>query len=283
MVEVISAGIFSTIQDQGRFGYRNIGVPVSGAMDRNNSDFANALLNNDYKCAVLESTIIGPSLLFHQDTFIAVTGAECDLKLNHQSVCINKVIYIKKGDILSFGKVNTGVRNYLAVAGGWQTPVVLGSRSYYPEITNELQIHSGDRLLISLQVDKIINRTTVKFNSSQVKNNVLQVTIGPEFNLLDNRSRHNLISQSFKVSPQSNRMAYKLNHGTKLAAKEIITSSVQPGTVQLTPSGELIVLMRDCQTTGGYARVLQLTENAINHLAQKSAGKKVLFSINRVN
>ena len=278
MVEVKSAGLLTTFQDLGRFGFRKFGVPLSGAMDLHSAKVANALLNNDASCAVIEATIIGPTLLFNQSTFIVVTGALSELRINQRVVSQNTVVKIDSGDTLSIGKITKGARSYIAVIGGWQAPKILNSRSYYAGITNKNLIQAGHKLDILPLKKNIINRTSVKFDTSHINTKNLQVTKGPEFNLLDQYSQHNLIGQSFKVSPQSNRMAYKLQHELKLNADEIITSSVQPGTVQMTPSGELIILMRDCQTTGGYARVLQLTDSSINRLSQMSAGSDLVFA-----
>lgn len=283
MVDVKSAGLYSSIQDRGRFGYRKFGVPVSGAMDLYSAKFANALLNNHLDCAVLESTIIGPKLIFNEPTFIVIAGAECELKINRQSANLNTVIKINSGDTLKIGKIIGGVRNYIAVAGGWQTPLVLNSRSYYSGVTKDAILKSGDQLAVASPGIEIINRTTVKFHPTHININELQVTKGPEFDLLDQQPAQTLLNQTFKISSQSNRMAYKLERKTgqlqNLNAKEIITSSVQPGTVQMTPTGELIVLMRDCQTTGGYARVLQLSESSINQLAQKPIGSRISFKL----
>ena len=278
-VKIIYAGILSTIQDQGRFGLRKFGVPLSGAMDLYSAQFANALLNNDAHCAVLESTIIGPTLTFNSSTYIVVTGAKCQLSINKNNANLNTVIKINSGDTLHIGKITNGVRTYIAVSGGWQTPLILNSRSYYAGITKDKLIQIDDEFKISPPCKEIITRATVKFDSCHLNNNLIQVDRGPEFDQLDSRIRQTLLNRSFKVSPQSNRMAYKLENDYNLKAKEIITSSVQPGTVQMTPSGELIILMRDCQTTGGYARVLQLTDFAINQLSQKPAGSNFKFSI----
>jgi biotin-dependent carboxylase-like uncharacterized protein len=279
MVEVKSTGLLTTIQDLGRFGYRKYGVPLSGAMDLISAKIANALLNNDVHCAVIEATIIGPTLTFSHPTFIVVTGAPCDLTINKKIASLNTVIKINSGDTLSIGKITKGVRSYIAVVGGWQSPVVLNSRSYYAGISKDKLIKTGDELEYLPLKKNIINRTSVNIDSGHINSEIIQVTKGPEYDLLDQHSRHNLIGQTFKISSKSNRMAYKLEHNYKLSAEEIVTSSVQPGTVQMTPSGELVILMRDCQTTGGYARVLQFTESSINQLSQKPAGSALNFAL----
>ncbi len=279
MIEVISTGIYSTIQDQGRFGFRNQGVPISGVMDSSSANLANALLNNKESCALLETTIIGPILKFHQNTFIAITGANCLLKINGNPVCLNTVHEIYKGDILNIGKATSGVRNYLAVSGGFQNEFVLNSHSYYIDISKNSTLIKGEHMTISKPSSAILNRTKITplyFNS---KKHSLEVNKGPEFDLLDEQSKELLFQNKFRISPQSNRMAYQLDQVQRLSAAEIITSSVQPGTVQLTPSGKSIILMRDCQTTGGYARVLQLTEQAINQVAQSRTTESINFTL----
>lgn len=277
MIEVIKAGVFSSIQDQGRFGHRHIGVPLSGAMDARSANLANSLLDNTLNCAVLETTLLGPTLKFNLDTFVAVTGANCELLLNKKPIGLNTVIDIKKGDLLTVGKVVKGVRSYLAVSGGFRTEKILGSRSYYSSVTNLSRIHNGDILNIVQPKKDILNRSTIGVNSTLFNQNLLSASKGPEFNLLDNQTQLSLFKLAFKILPQSNRMAYKFNHAGILKTQEIITSSVQPGTVQLTPSGELIILMRDCQTTGGYARVLQLNNSTINQISQMQANEKISF------
>ncbi|MBL4772735.1 MAG: biotin-dependent carboxyltransferase family protein [Alcanivoracaceae bacterium] len=279
MIEVLSAGLYSTIQDRGRFGYRNIGVPTSGAMDRYSARLANALLNNHEDSAVMEMTYNGSILKFNKDTFVAIAGAYCPIRLNEEVVKLNSVMAINRGSILKIGRISNGVRTYMAVAGGFDCPRVLQSRSFYQGITQVSQIQKGDRLNVMDQGVLIINRSSIKTDNGHFNNNKIEVSNGPEFKMLDEKVKRNLFVQAFKISPQSNRMAYKLDVDNYLKrafrAKEIITSSVQAGTVQFTPSGELIVLMRDCQTTGGYARVLQLTDNSINRLSQKAPGELI--------
>ncbi|MCF6317909.1 MAG: biotin-dependent carboxyltransferase family protein [Proteobacteria bacterium] len=282
MIEVITTGIYSSIQDQGRFGFRNIGVPVSGVMDSFSANLANALLNNHKQCAVLETTFVGPVLRFHQETFIAITGADCLPKINDKPICLNSAHKILKGDILNMGSTITGIRNYLTVAEGFQSEFVLNSRSYYAGITENQTLIKGEFIKTPKLNRPIINRTKTTPRNTCSKQQSIEVKKGPEFNLLDKKSQKLLFREKFKISSQSNRMAYQLEpepHGF-LETQEIITSSVQPGTVQLMPSGKPIVLMRDCQTTGGYSRVLQLTEKAINQISQKRPNDFVFFTLN---
>ncbi len=283
MIEVITPGIYSSIQDQGRFGFRNLGVPLSGVMDSNSANLANALLNNHQKCAVLETTFVGSILKFHQETFIAITGANCSIKINNKSIALNTTHKIYQNDILNIGKSTLGVRNYLAVSGGFKSDLVLNSRSFFTGISERQTIQKGEYIKISKTTAPIINRTKIKPRSFDSKPQSIKVKKGPEYDLLDKKSKETLLQKQFNISTLSNRMAYQLEPYSlpknSLKADEIITSSVQPGTVQLTPSGNPIILMRDCQTTGGYARVLQLTESAINRLAQKRPNESIYFTL----
>lgn len=278
MLEIVSAGLFSTIQDMGRYGYRNLGVPTSGVMDQYSAQLANALLDNDADCALIECTFTGVSIIFHCDTYIAITGAKCGIRLNHKAVKSHRVIQVHSGSILKMTTISNGIRTYLAVAGGFDSPKVLNSYSFYSNITYKSKLEKGDVLKINNISKNIKNRSTIKINNNHFTQKTIQVMKGPEYDQLDKRVKLDLLRGRYKVSSQSNRMAYRLIHqNINLKAKEIITSGVQTGTVQLTPSGEVIILMRDCQTTGGYARVLQLTDQAINQLSQKQAGRVISF------
>ena len=278
MVRVINPGIYSTIQDLGRFGFQKFGVPISGVMDSYSAKLANTILINDDNDAVLEITIKGPILEFQTETAICISGADLSPKLNSVSIENNKPILIKKGNILSFGKLNSGIRSYLAVLGGFQTSLVMNSRSMYKNITEGNVINKNDVLPINENIEGF-NFNSISVDTNHLKSNVIEAYQGPEFNQLSDIEKKLLFSQKFSVSQNNNRMAYQLNELVSNNLKPIITSLVLPGTVQLTPSGKLIVLMRDCQTTGGYPRVLQLSEQGINTLAQKFTNDEIEFKL----
>lgn len=278
MLEVLSSGLLTTVQDSGRLGYRKFGVPVSGAMDSSAAGLANQLLGNNPDCAVLEMTLIPPTLLLQSPTTIAITGALAKVTLNDNPIAMNEAVVVPKNSIVRFGPITQGARIYLAVRGGFTTKKVLGSRSLYRPITGKDRLQKGD--VISYQPDKTNTfEHAVKVNPPKAlfEEKTLQIHQGPEFDALPTQVQQQLLTTEFTVNPQSNRMAVLLDAPIKLSATEITTGPVQPGTVQLTPSGKLIVLMRDAQTTGGYARVLQLSEKAINQLAQKQPGEAVAF------
>lgn len=278
MVKVIKSAFYTTIQDLGRMGYQKFGVPISGVMDLYSAQLANALLGNDKKNALLEITMTGPELQFNQDTFICITGAQINPKLNQIAIRQNHSIRIKAGDVLSFGKTKLGFRAYLAISGGFKTEMVMNSRSMYNNITKQFKIDCGDELHIETNpINLEQTHAAIKVNENHFSSNEIKVFKGPEFSKLSNKQQGMLFQQYFTISKDNSRMAYQLNELVENNLKPIITSLVLPGTVQLTPSGKLIILMRDCQTTGGYPRVLQLSESSINVLAQKFTGNHIRF------
>ena len=280
MLKVLQAGFFSSIQDMGRFRYQEFGVPVSGVMDSYSAKRANAILGNNHNCAVMEITLSGPKLEFLKDTAICITGADISPQLNNNVISLNTPIQISKGDILSFNKLQYGCRCYLAIVGGFQSEKVMDSRSMITNITQHFRIQKGDLVLFETKsYSKEINYKSIKLDASHIQKSVLEVYKGPEFDLLTNDEQQLLLNSEFTVAPENSRMAYQLQETLDNKLKPIITSLVLPGTVQLTPSGKLIVLMRDCQTSGGYPRVLQLSELAINNLAQKFTNDKIAFKL----
>jgi allophanate hydrolase subunit 2 len=191
---------------------------------------------------------------------------------------MNSRIRVSKNDILSFGKINFGVRCYLSVKDGFKTKNVLKSNSFYQNITEDYIIRKNEILLI----DKVENRlkstnTSIKVLKSHFETKEIKCFKGPEYDLLEDHQKEQLINQLFTISNDNNRMGYRLNETIQNNLSSILTSAVLPGTVQLTPSGKLIVLMKDCQVTGGYPRVLQLTEKAIAILSQKTTHNRLKF------
>src|SRR5690606_15602796 len=279
MINVLSPGLFSTIQDMGRFGYRDKGVPVSGAMDAASAQLANMLLGNNNNDAVMEITMKGPRLMFNCNTCIVITGALLNPAINNAPAHNNKVYDIQPGDILSFGGMESGLRAYLAVKNGFKTDVVMNSRSQYESITGNSSIRKGDTIEIDdFPYSKMRTSNTV-IRVKWMENEILQVLRGPEYDLLSDKQKNELKETIFSVANENNRMACQLKGELSPHSLSIYTSATIPGTVQFTPSGKLIVLMKDAQTTGGYPRISQLTEEAICILAQKATGGSIRFAI----
>ncbi len=276
MIKVLHAGIYSSIQDQGRLGFAKMGIPLAGAMDQFSSQLGNTLLKNRTSDAVIEVTFGMAKFEFVSDAFICITGGDFSPKLNDEFIEMQTVCKVKKGSILSFGKRKYGARIGIAVQGGIQTESVLQSRSFSNGITPKTRLEKGDTLKMLQQKKHEARHSRIKMQDEYFSDATLECFPGPEFDQLNKQQKKQLL-EPFTISEDNNRMGYRLNEMIENNLPQILTSAVLPGTVQLTPSGKLIVLMRDCQVTGGYPRVLQLSEQAISQLSQKIAGNKMKF------
>jgi biotin-dependent carboxylase-like uncharacterized protein len=278
MITVLNPGIYSTIQDLGRPSFANIGVPTSGVMDSYSAKMGNQLLNNNLKDAVIEITFGGCKFRFEKELKICVTGANFTPKIDDKEVEMNSVLEVKKGAILSFGKKIIGVRTYVSVQGGILSEVVLNSKSFYKGITTSFVLKKGDKLTIdSIKSGNKSAFSKIKTDEHHFKTTFIECFKGPEFELLTKVQQEKLLGNQFTISNDNNRVGYRLEETFENQLQPILTSGVLPGTAQITPSGKIIVLMRDCQVTGGYPRILQLTEEGINILAQKTTKDKIQF------
>ena len=266
-------------QDSGRFDYLLYGVPISGCMDKKSAKIANAILNNKNDCALLEMTVSGGHFLFKANTNICITGADMMPQINKITVKMNTAIAIQKDDELVMHHSKNGCRTYLSITGGFQTPKVLNSRSMYKGITENFRLSKNDELYFISTSKPIKSNATIKNVRIESQQQVIDVYKGPEFDQLTDKQIEILTFTPFTISNESNRMAYPLTEFIPNHLDPIITSIVLPGTVQLTPGGKLIILMRDCQVTGGYPRILQLTEGAINALAQQQVNNQIQFNL----
>ena len=280
-VSIIDPGFYTTIQDSGRYGYRNIGFPVSGAMDFYSYERSNLLVGNKNNEATLECTIKGPSLLFSAPSWVAVSGAKTDITLNNKNLKINEPFFCDLGDLLEVGNIYDGQRCYISFSGGIITEKIYSSRSQYFPITEKSIINKADK--IPIKSKKRIQKVNLKFPDLKIFDGFIDVYKGPDWEIISNPTKKKLINFPFKVG-SNNRMAYRLS-GLKIKNKlSIASSSILPGTVQLTPNGDLIVVMRDGQITGGYPRILQLTDKSQSKLSQCYLGQKIIFKlVNPIN
>ena len=278
MLKLLKPGFFTTLQDLGRFGYRNKGVPVSGVMDALTVSKLNKLLSNTSNASVMEITMTGPTAIFEEDTFIVMGGAEIAVTLNNESIFNYKLYQVYKGDVLSYGRLEKGFRNYLAIKGGFSSEKILGSSSLYFPLTQYNCFKENDIIayekcsafepkISGLKVDSFLNET------------VLNVCKGPEFGILNDKQLEQLFIKAFTIAKENNRMAYQLSEMIDAHNFSMLTSATLPGTVQFTPAGKLIILMKDGQTTGGYPRILQLSDKAIAILAQKKFGDTISLKL----
>ncbi|RKN81302.1 5-oxoprolinase subunit C family protein [Ulvibacterium marinum] len=278
MLKVLKSGLFTTIQDAGRFGYLNKGVPVAGFMDTASAHKVNQLLENTIDSAVMEITMTGPILEFDNPTFICIGGAKHSVALNNDYIENFKVYKVSPGDILSFGKLEKGFRSYLAIKNGFKTDVILGSRSMYAPVTP--RSHLEDNQTIAYESCEVFSPKIDELKvDSFLDSKVLTVSKGPEYGLLDDRRLEVLFFQNFTIANENDRMAYQLVEHIVGHKVSMLTSATLPGTVQLTPSGKIMILMKDGQTTGGYPRIFQLSDKAISILAQKKFGDIISFRL----
>ena len=275
MIKVIQPGLFTTIQDGGRHGYRNIGIPTSGFMDKESAWAANNIVDNDREESLIEITLKGPTLLFDNNYTISITGGDFNPLINDMPIKMYESINVKLGDTLKINNTKNGARCYLAISGGIDVKSIFGSKSFLSNISESYYLRKGDEIRISDNSNnKILKKNKLKFKL----NRSMEVFKGPEFDLLSIKVKNMLFKNEFTIRTNS-RMAYNLEEKVQIGIKSIISSPVLPGSVQLTPSGKMIILHNDCQTTGGYPRILQLNKSSLNHLSQIKSNEKIKFSL----
>lgn len=287
-IKVIKAGMLSTIQDLGRNEYRKDGVIESGAMDKDALRLGNLLLGNQEGEGGMEFTLSGPSLLFDSDALVAITGADLSPQLDGVAVEMWRPLYVTKGTVLSFGEAITGCRAYLTIQGGLDLPQVLGSYSTYLRAGfggfEGRALQKGDQIDFNAEVPVLPERLSWSLSKSMYTSlnpQVIRVMKGPEFELFQEKSIADLLTAEFKISNAADRMGYQLE-GPLLqlkTAKEMLSSAVAFGTVQVTAQGSPIVLMADHQTTGGYPRILQVLSVDLGKLAQLRPGDTIQFEL----
>lgn len=279
-IKIAYPGLYTTIQDLGREGHADAGVPESGAMDKQALRLSNLLLNNPESSAVIESTLMGPNLLFLKPTIFVLTGAITKAFLGGKKLEMNRVYTAKKGALLKVGNVLQGCRTYIGLDGGIASDTVMNSRSMFYPLTSQSRLHKGDVLKTNTSNFGELKGGRVHVSPTNLVNRkaAVQTYKGPEFGHLSSQNQRHITQQLFTIG-SGNRMGIALQEILTPETLTILTGPVLPGTVQLTPSGRLYVLMRDCQTTGGYPRVLQLPEHSINRLAQMVTGEKIRLSL----
>ncbi|PRR78258.1 KipI antagonist [Clostridium liquoris] len=287
-LKVITPGLLTTVQDKGRIGYQQFGMPVAGAMDEYSLRLGNILLENEEYEAALEVTMLGPEIEFNIDTAIAITGGNLQPKINDIEVEMWRTLKINKGDKLSFGKVKDGLRSYICFYGGMDIPKIMGSKSTYAKALvggfNGRALKSGDELqLIKKQEDfnHILNRKIKeayipKFTGSYN----IRVILGPQEEYFTEGGINTLLSSTYEVTNECDRMGYRLS-GEKIEHREgadIISDGIALGSIQVPGHGMPIIMMADRQTTGGYTKIATIISPDIAILAQAKPGDKINFT-----
>jgi biotin-dependent carboxylase-like uncharacterized protein len=280
-IEIIKAGVMTTIQDGGRLGYRKLGIPTSGFMDSYSAKLANWLVDNELNAPIIEMIQTGSSILFHNDCSIALTGADFCAKVADEAVPRNETIQVKKGSQLTFGKSNGGNIAYLAISGKIQTSEILGSQSTYIRMQwggiNGTRLEKGNLLPIQNIKQVAYKKIPEHFTRSLTQNNEIRFTRGPEYQLIKNIEKY--LKDPLKISTQSDRMGFRLESNIEPTKHdiEIKSSPVVMGTVQFPPDGKPIILMADGQTTGGYPRIATVAHFDLSFLAQRRIGDSIKF------
>lgn len=290
-IKVLDAGLLTTVQDLGRPGYQKDGVPVAGAMDRWSLRLANLLVGNLEGEAGLEITMLGPTLLFQEDAWIAITGADLSPTMDGQVLPMYRPLFIKSGAQIQFHSSKHGCRTYLAIAGGIDVPEAMGSKStYLPAGIGGFggrALLAGDQINIEKHAtslhEKMATRWSISLNVlPQYKPEiVLHIVLGHEHDFFTKEALDIFFTESFKASPQSNRMGYRLQGPTLKfkTPKELLSSPVAAGTIQVPHGGQPIILTADCQTTGGYPRIGHVIQADWPLLAQVKPGDNIRFQI----
>lgn len=295
-VTVIKPGLLATVQDIGRFQSQKYGVIASGAMDSYSLRTANLLAGNEENAGAIEITLFGTAVQFTENTVFAITGADMQAVLDGRPAPLNRPLYAEKGAVLSFSFAISGCRAYLAVAGGIAVEAVLGSRSTY--LAAEIggfegrALQTGDTLPAGAwsEMNEAIfqrvqqdNRTTWAVPSHLLVNTDAEQTIrvlkGTEFDDFEEADRQAFFNESYRLTPQSNRMGARLE-GSAVhlrEQKEQLSSGVTFGTVQIPPNGKPIILMADRQTTGGYPKIAQVITADLGSLSQMQPGAFIRF------
>ncbi|KAG3106676.1 hypothetical protein PC116_g268 [Phytophthora cactorum] len=303
-IEVIRPGLLSTVQDEGRTGFRRYGIHPGGVMDTFAARAANVLVGNSRDAAVLEMTMTGPELHFHENQLISLCGADLTATVDGLPVPLWRPTVILAGSVLRFGRCRSGLRAYMAVAGGITVPEVMGSRSTDLKTGigglkgRALQV--GDKLPVG-EASREAQATLYSLSLHAEKNNrrmhapawylssrewpayqadpVIRVMPGKDSVEFNKNSLERFHQERYVISPQSDRMGYRLE-GAKLELgqpMDRLSEAVTYGTVQVPADGQPIILMADHQTIGGYPVIAQVARVDLPILAQARPRAKVAF------
>ena len=286
-IKIIKPGICSTVQDLGRTGYRSLGIGTGGVMDFFAASVADYLVGNKDNEPVIEMHFPAAEILFQTNALISITGGNFDAHINNEPVQLYQPCFVQKNSILSFKKYIAGARTYVAIYGGVEAENWLGSYSTHLKVKTggfkgrllqkEDMIAINDTMFI-MNHKKIILSPTV-IDAVYKDQNILRCIAGPEWDLVGASFKNIFFGPSFTITNQSDRMGYRLK-GENLYLKtpiELISSPVGFGIIQLLPNGQLIILMADHQTTGGYPRIASIIAADLPKLAQLPVNSKVQF------
>lgn len=287
-LSVLQSGMFTTVQDLGRRGLQQYGVPVSGAMDEFSLRVANSLVLNKDTDAVLEATLMGPTLKCNGTAVVAITGARVPVTVNGSPVPMWQALLLQCGDVLTVGVTTLGTRVYVAAAGGFDVPIVMGSRSTFVRGAiggvEGRTIRSGDVLPIgtpSVPLEEILGNYVPRAMQARLPQGVttIRVILGPQDECFPEDALYIFSRAEYIVSNESDRMGFRLE-GPKLAHRDkadIVSDGIAPGSIQVPGHGLPIVMLADRQTTGGYAKIATVISVDLALIGQMKPQDKLRF------
>jgi biotin-dependent carboxylase-like uncharacterized protein len=296
-IKVEQPGLLTTVQDTGRFGKYDIGMPPSGAMDVFSYQVGNYLVGNEEGAAGLEITYWGPRLEFTEDAVIAITGAEMPPKINDEAAATWEALKVEAGDVLSFEYLKSGARSYLAVAGGIDVPTFLGSRSTYTLIGlgghEGRALQEGDELKIGEARDGAEGRAGMALDEGQIPTypteTALRVIIGLASYRITEEGMEEFLNTEWTVTPDADRVGYRYTGGElEFVEREqpagagaeqanVVDFGYPVGSIQVPGGVEPIILMNDAVTGGGYATIGTVISVDRDKLAQTKTNDKTRF------
>jgi biotin-dependent carboxylase-like uncharacterized protein len=295
--EIGNPGLATTVQDQGRTGHYNVGIPQSGSMDQYSAELGNALVGNTAREAVLECTYLGPVLTTDSDAVIAVTGAPVEVKVNGEPRPQWSRLPLKAGDQLSFGVIQGGTRYYIAVQGGIDVPEVLGSRSTYSlggiGGFKGRKLEAGDVVPVGAPLNggQLPEAETVpeEFRPVYAKEQEVRIVLGLYDHRLTDEGLGNLLNEEWKVTPVADRMGLRSSGpGVKWKEREqpfgagsdpsnIVDAGYAVGSIQIPGGTQPIILHRDAVSGGGYAMVGTVISADMDLVARAAPGTATRF------
>jgi len=285
----LTNSVLTTLQDTGRNDFRHLGINPNGAMDKSAARLINILLGNSETEGVLEMHFPAPKILFEQDAVIALGGAHFDAKIGDGAIENWQIVRVKKGDVLSFERKRFGSRLYLAIRGGFRAEKWLGSFSTNLKAQiggfDGRALRKNDRIFFESEVQTPKLKARYRISNALIPNYsyspTIRVVSGAEWQDLTAESRESFLRQSFAIRTESDRMGFRLRGELlNLCGKiELVSSAVNFGTIQLLPDGELIILMADHQTIGGYPRIAHIVGADLSLVAQLGANDKLNFEL----
>ncbi|WP_415409208.1 biotin-dependent carboxyltransferase family protein [Staphylococcus agnetis] len=283
-IKILKPGLFTTIQDLGRFGHQEEGFSPAGVMDRPSFEILNALLNTNNQPS-LEITMVGPTIQFLEQNLFAVTGAPFNMKLNGHTIPHQTVIKADQGDILEMGTAHEGVRAYIGFANPLNVPLVEGSAATHTRTSiggHKGRVLKAKDIIHTMQhnIDySLIGRSTDYQSFSPKGNLPIGIMDGPQLNAFSKRTIKEIENLKFTVSDSSDRMGYRLK-GPSIKPSEsadIISEPVALGSIQVPNDGNPIILLNDRQTVGGYTKIATVIDSDIVDVIQKRPGETIQF------